>query len=522
MLCWENVIPFHLEEKSFKLKYKRLAKGGVEMKRIIVCDRDLSECYGMEWLIRSSHLQVERAGIACSPEELFEQMETERPDVICLELDMFQGREWEQLKHYTAIFTPALVAVSAEGTYAKAMQALELGCVDLLIKPLDSEKLLRHLHKLLREKHSVVQSEKEEPEWPCPSYRDLFLPGRTDSFSGDVVLIQHEEKRKTVKLLEFAEAFPFTDKPAILPLSDVVILVFPDRDPWREKLCHKLLNSWGDENNGLAVFVLDQKENRTLQEAYQRALLHLQRAFFIGFDQVIVTGEAFSWERIDPLLTPEEQRIWIEMLRENKLTSLKQWLYGEFYYASGALPDPRLLRIKLTSILAQVRRYMRNWKMAGEDVERAYYNLFNSVLNMPVLARIVQELILFIQFLFEQTRRVETVQKTDVVHEALRYMNKHYQNPKLNLTRVAEHVGRNPSYLSQLFSIRLKQSFRHALQDIRIAAAKELLADPMLAIGEIAERVGYANPAYFSKAFKKQTAYSPNQYRIRELTTEKD
>ena len=44
-------------------------------------------------------------------------------------------------------------------------------------------------------------------------------------------------------------------------------------------------------------------------------------------------------------------------------------------------------------------------------------------------------------------------------------------------------------------------------------AAKRLLEDPSLKIGEISEMVGYADTAHFSRTFKKLENMSANEYR---------
>ena len=46
-----------------------------------------------------------------------------------------------------------------------------------------------------------------------------------------------------------------------------------------------------------------------------------------------------------------------------------------------------------------------------------------------------------------------------------------------------------------------------------IDAAKRLLRDPSLKIGEIGEKVGYADTAHFARVFKKLTGMSANEYR---------
>lgn len=51
------------------------------------------------------------------------------------------------------------------------------------------------------------------------------------------------------------------------------------------------------------------------------------------------------------------------------------------------------------------------------------------------------------------------------------------------------------------------------ITDIRVAKAKELLSYSSLNISEIASIVGYDNPFYFSRIFKKNTGQSPREYR---------
>ena len=48
---------------------------------------------------------------------------------------------------------------------------------------------------------------------------------------------------------------------------------------------------------------------------------------------------------------------------------------------------------------------------------------------------------------------------------------------------------------------------------LRISAAKRYLDSTNKSIAEIASAVGYDNPLYFSRIFKKHTGYSPSEYK---------
>lgn len=99
-----------------------------------------------------------------------------------------------------------------------------------------------------------------------------------------------------------------------------------------------------------------------------------------------------------------------------------------------------------------------------------------------------------------------------LVNQAIAYMERNYQQ-KLTLQSVADCCYVSQWHLSKLLNRYSEKSFYDILNAIRIRAAKELLADPSLKIGEISELVGYADTAHFARIFKKQEGMSANEYR---------
>ena len=99
-----------------------------------------------------------------------------------------------------------------------------------------------------------------------------------------------------------------------------------------------------------------------------------------------------------------------------------------------------------------------------------------------------------------------------IVHNALQYMEENYMN-KLKLADVAEKCFVSQWHLSKLLNRYQEQSFSDILNNIRIEKAKEMLKDPTLRIGDVAEHVGFMDMAHFSRVFKKQVGVSANEYR---------
>ncbi|MFE5321576.1 helix-turn-helix domain-containing protein [Paenibacillus sp. NPDC056579] len=64
-------------------------------------------------------------------------------------------------------------------------------------------------------------------------------------------------------------------------------------------------------------------------------------------------------------------------------------------------------------------------------------------------------------------------------------------------------------YIGQIFSKYAGLTIRNYIQQLRIQSAKYLLLESLPDIRNIAEQVGYDDPLYFSKIFKKFEGISP-------------
>lgn len=107
----------------------------------------------------------------------------------------------------------------------------------------------------------------------------------------------------------------------------------------------------------------------------------------------------------------------------------------------------------------------------------------------------------------------ERSNKTPIVLEIEKYINKNYSNDKLTIDDVAKNIRISQTYLTRLLKKEIGMSFIDYLTYIRIQNSIELMADPTIKIYEIANLVGYNTQHYFSNVFKKHMGVSPNEYR---------
>ncbi|WP_426450137.1 response regulator transcription factor [Paenibacillus sp. S-38] len=99
-----------------------------------------------------------------------------------------------------------------------------------------------------------------------------------------------------------------------------------------------------------------------------------------------------------------------------------------------------------------------------------------------------------------------------VVRALLGYVHREYAGAAL-LTDFAQNHQINPNYLSNLFHQETGMTYSQYLTQHRLNASKRLLRETQLKIYEVCERVGYKDPAYFSRLFKTVEGQSPNDYR---------
>lgn len=102
-----------------------------------------------------------------------------------------------------------------------------------------------------------------------------------------------------------------------------------------------------------------------------------------------------------------------------------------------------------------------------------------------------------------------------VVEQMKSILEQQYRH-NFELERLAEAVGMNASYISRLFKCKTGQTLTDYLIGIRLAEAKKLLLDqPDLKNYEIADKVGYSDPVYFNKLFKRMCGMTPKEYKCR-------
>lgn len=121
----------------------------------------------------------------------------------------------------------------------------------------------------------------------------------------------------------------------------------------------------------------------------------------------------------------------------------------------------------------------------------------------------------FVSKVTEASRNVtakKEEQSSGVITKAKNYIDTHYIRD-ISLDDVSREVEISPYYFSKLFKEETGENFIEYVTNIRMEHAKKLLSSSELSMKEICGEIGYADPNYFSRIFKKNIGVTPTEFK---------
>lgn len=106
----------------------------------------------------------------------------------------------------------------------------------------------------------------------------------------------------------------------------------------------------------------------------------------------------------------------------------------------------------------------------------------------------------------------ELLAKIEKIKKSVEYMNKNFKQD-LSLKEIADRSFLSPKYISGIFREIYYITISECLALLRLREACKLLKNSKLSIKEIGNKVGYGDPYFFSRIFKKYIGLAPEQYR---------
>lgn|GEM_PF-1537619 len=265
----------------------------------------------------------------------------------------------------------------------------------------------------------------------------------------------------------------------------------------------------------------------TLWRSYRAAVRARQRAWLLGPQrhrvvQAADLGEDHDqWSRY-PLLA---ERGLIEAVRSGLVSQARGYLEELVaYFANGYGPPPEgdavavgmiplpTARSRAVECLALLARAASE---GGLPADRALAHNGAAIdgAMRATTAETLSEVVMHHGLaLAEMVAGHQDQRQSGLAARAAAYLEGHFPE-EISLTAIAEELHISPFYLSHVFRQSMGITFSEYLTRVRVEEAKRLLASTDLPVGEIAARVGYREPNYFGRVFKKATGQTPLAWR---------
>ena len=113
-----------------------------------------------------------------------------------------------------------------------------------------------------------------------------------------------------------------------------------------------------------------------------------------------------------------------------------------------------------------------------------------------------------------QIREVEITNLDEkLVRDATKYVEENLSNSDLSVETMAETLGMSRVHLYKRLTAVTDLTPSEFIRQIRLSHAEQLLRKSQMTVAEVAYKVGFNNPRYFSKYFKEMYGKSPSEYK---------
>ena len=129
-----------------------------------------------------------------------------------------------------------------------------------------------------------------------------------------------------------------------------------------------------------------------------------------------------------------------------------------------------------------------------------------------LLVHYLSELLIMIHRMIVEKPKKKNIVLMQEMDQAVQYFQEHYNQP-LSIKEYAAAHNLSEGWFIQNFKQYTNSTPAQYLLSLRIHNAKVLLESTNYNVTEISNIIGYENPLYFSRIFKKQIGFSPSEYR---------
>jgi two-component system, response regulator YesN len=522
--------------------------------KLLIADDEYLVLDSIKMIVAKNLEDISIVGTASTGREAIEKAISLKPDIVFMDIHMPGINGIDAIRQIkTSNQDIEFVILTAYEYFDYAKESLNLGVYEYMLKPINKVKLietLRNVGETIAKKRdnllkSVELTEKINSIIPFLEgqflthklfnvgplneigfYEDIFKMKLRHGYALTVLFLDSglKEKENTLKLnhekQRFYDVFKIKLKcitPCLVgtPLSDRIIAYIPTSEQGNvsEVKCKSLeigiklaekIKELTDINFqiGIGSPYSVNDFSKSCNEAYisasslkSQTVMHIE-----GIKESIINYNAYP--------VHFESSFSNSIVRGNIVEARE--IFKEIYlWLSSAYEDINIIKSKLLDLMFAIEKHLPYKLESFSELKQTY------ILNI-LKAESKEDLRLgYLQYLSKLENCIKNHRDNDIdgiIPTVMDYLNKNYSQD-ISLTDAAKSVNLSYHYFSKIFKDELGKSFTDYLTELRIEKSMKLLANPNTNIKEICQKIGYNDPNYYCKAFKKLTGMTPTEYR---------
>lgn len=517
------------------------------MTHILIVDDEGLERQAMKKILTAAFPSIHKLGEANSGGEAVSYVEKHSPDLVLMDIKM---PGMDGLKAIQEIKTfndqTRFIMVSAFDTFEYAQKAIREGVKDYLVKPSKKQEIIQTISRVLEEMEKEKAKQEAEDvihanyhrainqlqsDWVASLllnhmnresfYIDSFSVGDYQHFLALVLHILPADEQEDISIAVQTKAYEeiegFIRSTCLAAVGPLMSYQIPVLLPFNEEenaasiqsrataIARRLLKEVEKVNPewqfriGIGPPVEDVHQ---FAGSYQKALLALEETSenvrYIYYHPSILTKRTEN--KLD-----EYERLILEVVRTGNIKAFERLFYAYFKELTASF-NQSLTRMSqhLDELRILLNRYLKEWQSDFLLPEQTLYA--ETIVQLREHAR--SRLLTLVQHIHSW----QSEQAKGVIFKAKDWIDTHFCE-EVTLDEVAAKVQLSPYYFSKLFKENFGQTFIDYLTQKRIDHSKRLLVSSEKTFKEICFEVGYHDPNYFSRVFKKITGQTPSEFR---------
>lgn len=533
------------------------------MRKALIVDDEILSIRMLTQIIDWNQYGIRICATAEDGAEALEQFEKHWPDIILTDIRMprMDGLEFiRQVKERRPETEFILISGYADFSYVK--KAMGMGCSNYILKPVDEVELEGAIRSLMdkidkKERQEEIMEEHQrlkirrkvsyfmrtgggsaDPDWfqthipqGLSYYRLVGIMLEENSINDHVEHASRLSLEMETMERQLEEYLNGICPCLLLDYDDgcwtVMVSAQEELSPsgWADALCGYFLETFQ-----MAVhicFTLPYREISQLPVAFAR-LSNLQRfSFYVGEVPVLGYGyncEENEFEQLDIL---DRTKVIGRAIEAREIVLARQILDEVLEQSIHLNPASLHLVYEFCyNVVCAIREQFTSeeaLEKLNQPVMKLSYRDVSEIATVGELGEFMDQVLNCL----ESSEAVQTgggsdsgsragVGKTPaygrMVQDGIHYLEEHFDS-NISLDSMCLVLAVSKNYFCYLFKRETGQNIWSYLTQIRLAQSQKLLLTTDYKSYEIAYMVGYDNPSYFSRLFKKCTGQTPNEYR---------